>query len=105
MAAYLGAHHVPVYTVGIGTNSGGTIPGTDEEATIDEDALRGYAQVSGGTYARAEDATQLRDALARLGGVVAIERRDVDLTAPLAFAGAALLAGVFLTGLGLGRYP
>ncbi len=105
VAAYLGAHHVPVYTVGIGTNSGGTIPGTDEEATIDEDALRGYAQVSGGTYARAEDATQLRDALARLGGVVAIERRDVDLTAPLAFAGAALLAGVFLTGLGLGRYP
>ncbi len=105
VATYLGAHHVPVYTVGIGTSSGGMIPGTDEEATIDEDALRGYAQVSGGTYARAGDATDLRDALARLGRVVSIAPRNVDLTAPLAFGGALLFAGVLLAGLGTGRYP
>ena len=54
VARWLGAHHVPVYTVGIGTPAGGMIPGTNQEATIDEDALRAYAQSSGGAYARAE---------------------------------------------------
>ena len=31
IAQWLGAHHIPVYTVGIGTPNGGLIPGTNEE--------------------------------------------------------------------------
>ena len=105
MAQWLGAHHIPVYTIGIGTPNGGIIPGTNEEATIDEAALSSYAELSGGAYARAEDATQLHDALVQLGRVTSIERKPVDASLGIAIAGAIGMAIAFLAGLGLGRYP
>ncbi len=105
IAQWLGAHHVPVYTVGIGTPAGGLIPGTNEEATIDENALREYAQVSGGAYARAENATQLRDALRRLGRVTSLQRKPVDASLGFAIGGAIGMLAAFLAGLGIGRYP
>jgi Ca-activated chloride channel family protein len=105
MAQWLGAHHIPVYTVGIGTPNGGLIPGTNEEATIDEDALRGYAEASGGAYARAENATQLRDALARLGRITSLTRKPVDASFGFAVGGAVGMLLAFLAGFSLGRYP
>lgn len=105
IAQWLGAHRVPVYTVGIGTPNGGFIPGTNEEATIDEDALRGYAAASGGAYARAENATQLRDALARLGRITSLQRKPVDAALGFTVAGALGMLAAFLAGFGLGRYP
>ncbi len=105
IAQWMGAHHIPVYTVGIGTQNGGIIPGTGDAATIDEDALRAYASASGGAYARAEDAGQLRDALARLGRITTIERQTVDASLGFAIAGALGMLVAFLTGFGLGRYP
>jgi Ca-activated chloride channel family protein len=104
-AQTLGRLGVPVYTIGIGTTSGSLIPGTQEEATIDEDALRSYAQVSGGAYSRAENATQLRDALQRLGRITTLQPQRVDAALPLLGGGAVVLAGVLLLGLGLGRFP
>lgn len=105
VAQWLGAHHIPVYTIGIGTAAGGLIPGTNEEATIDEDALRGYAQVSGGAYARAENATQLHDALARLGRITSVERKPIDASFDFAVTGVLGMLVAFLAGFGLGRYP
>jgi Ca-activated chloride channel family protein len=105
ISQWLGAHHIPVYTVGIGTPNGGLIPGTNEEATIDENALRGYAQASGGAYARAENATQLRDALAQLGRITSLQRKPVDASLGFAVAGALGMLAAFLAGFGLGRYP
>lgn len=105
MAQWLGAHHVPVYTVGIGTPQGGLIPGTTQEATIDEEALRSYAEASGGAYARAENATQLRDALARLGRITSLQSKPIDASLPLAVTGAAGMLIAFLFGFGSGRYP
>ena len=102
-AQYLGAHHIPVYTIGIGTPNGDVIGG--EQATIDESALESYADVSGGAYARAENATQLRDALARLGSVTAFERKPVDTSLGFAFAAALLFAGAMFAGLATGRVP
>ncbi len=104
VAEWLGTQHIPVYTIGIGTPNGGYIPGSEDEATIDEGALREYAQVSGGAYARAEDATQLHDALARLGRVTSFAKQRVDATEGFTVAGVALLVVTFLTGLGLGRF-
>jgi Ca-activated chloride channel homolog len=103
MAEYLGSHHVPIYTIGIGTPNGDIIGG--EESTIDENALQSYAQVSGGAYARAENATELRDALARLGRETTVERRPVAAGFGFVFAGAALLVVTVLSGLYVGRIP
>jgi Ca-activated chloride channel homolog len=104
-AESLGAHRIPVYTIGIGTPNGGLIPGTNEEATIDEDALRSYAQLSGGAYARVESATQLRDALSHLGRITSLQPQRVDASLPFALAGAIGMLCAFLAGFGLGRYP
>jgi Ca-activated chloride channel family protein len=101
----LGGRHIALYTVGIGTPNGGLIPGTNEEATIDEEALRAYAQAGGGAYARAENATQLHDALAHLGRITSLQLRPVDASLPFAVAGALGMVCAFLAGLGLGRYP
>lgn len=103
MAEYLGAHHIPVYTIGIGTPNGDVIGG--EQSTIDEGALESYAQVSGGTYSRAQDAGELRSALSRLGRQTAIERRSVSAALGAAYAGAVILVLTLLAGVGLGRYP
>ena len=105
IARWLGAHRVPVYTVGIGTPNGGLIPGTSDEATIDEDALRSYADASGGAYARAENATQLQEALARLGRITSLERKAVDASLGFAIAGALGMLAAFLLGFSGGRYP
>ena len=104
-ARQLAAHHIPVYTIGIGTNSGALIPGTLQAAGIDEDALRAYADVTGGAYSRADNASQLRAALARLGRITAFERRNVDVSLPVAEAGAVLMVLAFMGGLAAGRYP
>ncbi|MGA2758883.1 MAG: VWA domain-containing protein [Candidatus Cybelea sp.] len=101
----LGTVHIPVYTVGIGTENGGLIPGTNEEATIDEDALRGYAQASGGAYARVENASELRDALSTLGRTTSLQPKRIDASLQFAIAGALGMVLAFLAGLGLGRYP
>jgi Ca-activated chloride channel family protein len=105
MAEWLGTQHIPVYTVGIGTASGTVIPGSNDVATIDEPALRSYAAASGGAYARAQNATQLHDALAHLGRVTAFERKRVDATPAFTVAGIALLLATFMAGIGIGRFP
>jgi Ca-activated chloride channel family protein len=103
-AQTLAAQRVRLYTIGIGTNEGAVIPGTAQEATIDEDALRAYAQITGGAYARADNAGALRSALAQLGRTTTLERRPVDLALASALAGALVAVATFLTGLTLGRY-
>lgn len=101
VAAELGARHVPVYTIGIGTPNGDIIAG--EQSTIDEGALQDYAQASGGAYARAEDATQLREALARLGRETSLKVTDVAIALPLAILAASALALTTIAALWTGR--
>lgn len=103
MASYLGAHHIPVYTIGIGTPNGDVIGG--EQSTIDEDALRAYADDSGGAYARAENASQLRSALAHLGGVTMLQNRDVAMSLPFTFIAGGLLLLAMIAGFATGRVP
>jgi Ca-activated chloride channel family protein len=104
-AQLLGARGIRVFTIGIGTVAGSVIPGTGEQATIDEDALRSYAQTGGGAYARAGTAAALRDALSHLGQVSAYERRNVDVSFGFAvFGGIAILCAA-LAAFALGRFP
>jgi Ca-activated chloride channel homolog len=103
MAEYYAAHHVPIYTVGIGTPNGDVIGG--EAASIDENALRSYADTSGGAYARAGNAAELRDALAQLGHETAIASRPVGMGPAFLMTGACLLIAGILIGLSIGRLP
>ncbi len=90
-ATALGTARIALFTVGIGTNAGALIPGTLQTAGIDEDALRRYARIAGGSYSRAGDAAQLREALARLSRTTSFRRAAVDVSLPVAAAGAALM--------------
>lgn len=106
VAKSLKAQHVPVYTIGIGTNdSGQLIPGTNEAANIDEEALRALADTAGGTYARVADAGQLRGALAQLGASTTLERRDIDAKFPFAVGGATVMMFTFIVGFAMGKFP
>ncbi|GAC1507627.1 MAG: VWA domain-containing protein [Vulcanimicrobiaceae bacterium] len=106
VAKFLGSRHVRVYTIGIGTNdSGQLIPGTSEAATIDEDALKGLAEAGGGSYAKASDAGQLRDALGKLGRTTILEKKKIDASLPFAVAGGFILLGTFLGAMTAGRFP
>jgi Ca-activated chloride channel homolog len=105
VSEYLGQQRIPVYTIGIGTPNGDVIPGTNEQASIDEDALRSYAEASGGSYSRAENAMQLRDALARLGRITTMVYKHVDATMGFLVGGVCALVVLLFAGIGLGRYP
>lgn len=104
VAAAIGQSGISIYTVGIGTNgSGQLIPGTDQEANLDEDALRSIARSGHGDYARAVDAASLEKRLAGLAAASTRESRRVDLSLPLAIVGGFVLAGASLGALTLGR--
>lgn len=105
VAQRLGTLHVPVYAVGIGTNGGALIPGTAQSAGIDERALRSYALASGGAYARAADAKQLRQALAQLGRSTTVRRRVMDVSFAAAVLGGLTMLLTFVVGFAAGRYP
>ncbi len=106
-AQQIGAGGIEIDTVGIGTNdSGQFIPGTDEAASIDEEALRQIAASARGQYARASDASALRGRLAALANSTTREKRRIDLELPpLALGGGAVVlvgaAGMLLAG----RFP
>ena len=104
-AQALAMQHVPIYTIGIGTNSGARIPGTGEEAGINEDALRAYAAVTGGAYSRADSAVQLRDALTQLGRSTTLRPANIDVSLETAVGGGVLLALTILAALAVGRFP
>ncbi len=90
-AKQLASRRITLFTVGIGTNGGALIPGTLQPAGIDEDALRSYALATGGAYSRAGDATQLHEALARLGRTTSWRRGLLDVSLETAAAGAVLM--------------
>jgi Ca-activated chloride channel family protein len=106
VAPQLGAAGIEIDTVGIGTNgSGRLIPGTNEEAALDEDALRQIAADAHGAYARADDAGTLRSRLAALAHSTTREARRIDLSLPLALAAGFILAATVAGGMLAGRFP
>jgi Ca-activated chloride channel homolog len=106
VAPQIGAAGIEIDTIGIGTNgSGQLIPGTAEEAAMDEDALRQIAASAHGAYALAGDAGSLRGRLAALANSTTKEKKRIDASLPLAVAGGLILAGAIGAGLLAGRFP
>lgn len=106
VAPQIGQSGVEIDTVGIGTNdSGQLVPGTDQAASIDEDALRQIASAARGAYARANDAGTLRGRLAALANSTTRERKRIDASLPLAIAGGLVVVAALGGGLLAGRFP
>jgi Ca-activated chloride channel family protein len=104
LAAAAGVH---IQTVGVGTAKGGTVEvdGYQLATALDEQLLTEIAQVTGGAYHRAGDATQLADTTRSIDLRLTTKKEPVELTAP--FAGAALLLlalGAFLGTRWQGRF-
>ena len=105
-ARRISAAHIAIYTIGIGTaHSGQLIPGTSEEADLDEDTLRTIADLGGGAYARAGDAAALRSHLRDFARSATFERRPVELAFPLALAAACIVIASGGVAYALGRFP
>ena len=105
-AQQIGANGIEIDTIGIGTNdSGQLVPGTDQAATIDEDALRQIASSARGVYARANDAGTLRARLAALANSTTKEKKRIDASLPLAVAGGAVVILALAGGMLAGRFP
>lgn len=106
VAPQIGAAGIEIDTVGIGTNdSGQLVPGTDQAASIDEDALRQIATSARGTYARANDAGTLRSHLAALANGTTSEKKRIDASLPLAVAGGTIVIIALAGGMLAGRFP
>lgn len=106
VAQGLGARGIGIYTVGIGTNGSGlAIPGTSEEASIDEDALRAIAAAGKGSYTRTVDASAIASTFRNLARATIWERRRVDISLGLAIAGTATMLFAFVGALAAGRFP
>jgi Ca-activated chloride channel family protein len=105
-AKVLASRGIPVEAIGIGTNESGVIiPGTQEEASIDEDALRAIAATGGGRYVRVSDAQTLRDVFAKIAQGTVWERKRVDASLPLALGGAFAMLLAFFAGFAVGKFP
>lgn len=106
VASSIGAQGISIFTIGIGTNGSGLlIPGTNDSAELDEEALTAIAHSGNGTYARVGDAGALSDKLGALARTSVREKRRVDLTFPLTLAAGVLALGAALGSLALGRIP
>ncbi|MBD5654365.1 MAG: VWA domain-containing protein [Candidatus Eremiobacteraeota bacterium] len=102
----IGARGVTIETVGVGSSgSGEIIPGTNEPADLDGDALRAIAQNGRGRYVEAADAGALRAAFQSIALGTVWEKKRVDGSFPFAFGGGALLLCAFIAGLATGRIP
>ena len=105
-APQIGQNGVEIDTVGIGTNdSGQLVPGTDQAASIDEDALRQIASSARGAYARANDAGTLTSRLAALAASTTMEKKRIDASMPLAVAGGFVVLLALGGGMLAGRFP
>jgi Ca-activated chloride channel homolog len=84
---------VRVYTVGFGTREGGPInfDGWSTYVTLDEEALRAVAHLTGGEYFHAGTAADLRTVYQKLNSRFAMEKKETEVSA-LFSAAAALLA-------------
>jgi Ca-activated chloride channel homolog len=99
---------IPVYTVGIGTPEGAVlqIRGRAIRVRLDEDAMRGVAELTAGRYYNAQTESDLREIYQNLDRQLGLRTERTEITA--LFTGAAALlaiAGGLLSLLWFSRLP
>jgi Ca-activated chloride channel family protein len=92
---------IKVYTVGIGSPAG-VIPGTLQPVGLDEETLKGIAQLTGGEYHFASSSEALRDVYREIARSITFEERRSDISGY--FLAAALLLFIIEFGLAATKY-
>lgn len=84
---------VKVYTIGVGTENGEILVGDgwSMRVRLDEESLRSIANVTGGEYFYAGTAPDLKKIYQGLHSKLALETREIEVTALLAGVAAALM--------------
>ncbi|HYE40390.1 MAG TPA: VWA domain-containing protein [Ramlibacter sp.] len=84
---------VRVFTVGVGTDNGELLfgDGWSMRVSLDEEALRSIANLTGGEYFYAGTATELKKIYEGLNSKLTLEKRETEITALMAGAAAALV--------------
>lgn len=85
---------VRVFTVGFGTKEGGVIgfEGWSVYVRLDEETLRGIAEITRGEYFHAGTAADLKKVYEKLNSRLVMERKETEITFLFAAVAAALLA-------------
>jgi len=89
---------------GGGGGRGNQVTGSPQLLVIDEPTLTSIAQLTGGTYYRAQDAAQLSEVFAALPRVLELEPEEVEVTVWFNAVGFALLLGALGLSLAVHRY-
>lgn len=80
---YANDNHISVYTIGIGTEEGGILEGTESVVlTLDEPTLKDIASRTNAEYYRAKTVEELKDAYKEIANV-SLQRISLNLTIPL----------------------
>jgi Ca-activated chloride channel family protein len=87
--------HVKVYTVGLGSPEGTFLElgGRSIFVRLDEETLKGIAQVTGGTYQRVSSTAELSRVYTRLGRSIGWERRKTEVSGLTSV----IVAGLFVS--------
>lgn len=118
IAAVAAERGVRVYTVGIGTDEGGTIPGGfgrgggfgggfgggGNHQELDEETLRGIADATGGEYFYAANETELEKIYTNLGLNLVLKLEKIELTAWFTAAAALFLFGALMLSMVWGTF-
>jgi len=80
---YANDNHVSVYTIGVGTEAGGLLEGTEHVVlTLDETTLKEIASRTNAQYFKAETVEELKDAYKEIANV-SVQKISLELTMPL----------------------
>ena len=100
----IGARGVSIETVGVGSSgSGQIIPGTNQPAELDAQALTTIAENAKGRYVEARDAGALKSAFRQIALATVWEKKRIDASFPIALGGGLVLVLTLLGALAAGR--
>src|SRR5204863_1483554 len=100
-AKWAADHGVRVFTVGFGTEEGGTIgfEGWSAYVRLDEETLKAVADITRAEYFRAGTSEDLKKVYKQLTRQLVLEKKDTEIAFLLAGAGAVLLIASLLLSL------
>lgn len=88
--SYANSNNIIIHTVGMGTIKGDLLQGTDILLTLDEETLRKIADLTSGTYSRADNVDGLRSSFINIASLTE-SKKAIELSLPFIIVALLLL--------------